>query len=203
MSRFIAGFLSVMAMTLVVQGQIIDPISISGDSLAVNPARPTTADPIVFSIIIPNWDCCTRYHYDSTAVYVSDTQIILSYQYELPQNCPMIMCIDVDKVLRYKSSPLPAGKYAVYESRQLYCAGPICPVAMMMPVKIGEITVSTASRVVFAPKSSIDTRRSSAGISSQLFTLRGEAVRQGSKSVKPVGIYIKSQTIKSNSVIVR
>ncbi|HUI91818.1 MAG TPA: hypothetical protein VLX68_06170 [Chitinivibrionales bacterium] len=119
------------------------------DSLSVSPPHPTTADKITFTIIIPNWDCCTRYTWDSTAVaVVNDTELLLSYQYNLPQMCPMIACMDIDKLLPFHSAPLKAGTYAVYELRAPLCTTQICPAIAFMPVKIGSVTVTPSTGIV-------------------------------------------------------
>ncbi|HMD67414.1 MAG TPA: hypothetical protein VKF42_00955 [Chitinivibrionales bacterium] len=113
----------------------------AADSLAVDPLHPTTADPITFTIIIPNWDCCTQYANDSTVTLWGDTGVLLTYTYNLPQVCPMIACLNVDKDLVYKSAPLKAGTYSVYELREILCTTGVCPDIAFAPVKIGAVTV--------------------------------------------------------------
>jgi hypothetical protein len=120
----------------------------SADSLAVSPSRPTTTDRITFTIIIPKWDCCTIYANDSNVTLWGDTGVLLPYTSNLPQVCTMIACINVEKKLVYKSAPLKAGTYAVYELRELLCTTKICPAIAFMPVKIGSVTVTPSAGVV-------------------------------------------------------
>ena len=124
--------------------------SSAADSLAVDPPHPTTADQITFTIIIPNWDCCTQYANDSAVTLWGDTGVLLTYTYNLPQVCPMIACLNVERKLVYKSAPLKAGTYAVYELRELSCTNNICPPIPIafLPVKIGSVTVTQSAGVV-------------------------------------------------------
>ena len=112
------------------------------DSLSVTPAHPTIVDSIRLTIIIPNWDCCTQYPYDSTLVTaLGDTAVMLSYQYRMPNVCPAIACIDVPKLLGFKSKPLPAGTYSVWETKQLVCTPPLLCAVLPIIQKIGKFTV--------------------------------------------------------------
>lgn len=120
----------------------------AADSLVVNPVQPTVADSITLTIVIPNWDCCTQYTFDSTlAPLEGDTAVLLSYQHYLPAVCPTIACPDVPKLLKFKRAPLPAGTYAVYESAQTQCVTNVCPALVLAPVKIGSFTVSASTGI--------------------------------------------------------
>jgi hypothetical protein len=161
----------------------------AADSLVVKPARPTTADSIRLTIVIPIWDCCTHYTYDSTsALLVGDTEILLSYQHYLPKICPMIACIDIPLQLAFKRAPLHAGKYAVYESAQVQCTSTVCPQLIMAPVKIGEFTVQTSAVVSPGPAKPGLRPAGYAASRAAVYNVRGELVDGAART--PRGIYI-------------
>jgi hypothetical protein len=174
MSRFVLCLLVALSAALSTAGQ-----TVVGDSLAVAPVHPTSADRITFNLIIKNWDCCTQYTYDSTATFMADTQILLSYQYNLPQVCAMIACINVPKVLVYKSAPLKAGIYGVYESKSVRCTTQLCPLLampIMAPVRIGEVTVSRSTGIVRQTFAVSPVDRKSQNAAGEIYNARGERV---------------------------
>jgi hypothetical protein len=161
----------------------------TSDSLVVKPAHPTTADSIRLTIVIPNWDCCTRYTYDSTlAPLVGDSEILLSYQHYLPQICPMIACLDVPRLLAFKRAPLAAGTYVVYESAQLQCTTQVCPQYILAPVKIGKFVVQPSTRVVSGLPGQGRVAANARDATMAVFNVRGELVRQETRM--PRGVYI-------------
>jgi len=150
-------FLFFFALALVV----VRP-SIAADSLVVSPPNPTIMDSIRLSIVMKNWDCCTRYSYDSTAAILSNDSII-TLAFKVPE---IVMCVDTlclpgkpgypgFPVLTYKSGPLPAGNYSVYEVESPACTtGQACPQASLVVIQtlIGKFTVSQSAAVVFHQK---------------------------------------------------
>jgi hypothetical protein len=156
---------------------------IAADSLIVTPAKPTTANSLTLTIDIPNWNCCMQYYHDSTLVgTLGDTALLLVYGYYQPQVCPMIACMDIDKLLNYHRGPLAAGKYSVYEAAQPYCGvGVPCQTLVAIPLKkIGEFTV-THSTAALVPARSI---RSSVNSNAKMhaYDIRGRAVSSNALS---------------------
>ena len=160
----------------------------AADSLIVKPAHPTTGDSLRLTIVIPFWDCCTHYTWDSTSAPLSgNNEVLLSYQHYLPKFCPEIACIEMPMLLPFKRGPLPRGTYEVYESAQEQCTTLVCPGAIIAPVKIGEFTVQavTAANPYRTPGTAMPfayTGRSS------VYNIRGELVTQASRGYK--GIYM-------------
>ena len=177
--------------------------SSAADSLAVDLPHPTTADPITFTIIIPNWDCCTQYTWDSTVVApMGDTGVLLTYTYNLPKVCPMMACINVPKQLVYKSAPLAAGTYSVYEIR-VECTNNICPPAPVafLPVKIGSVTVTPSTGIVDRPHRATLAASQETSASGKIYDVRGvlvssSAVRAG---LRAPGVYL----VKNGSQVLK
>jgi len=177
----------------------------SAASLSVSPSHPTAADKITFTIIIPNWDCCTRYTWDSTAVAaMGDTALLLTYQYNLPQVCPMIACLDVDKLLRYNSAPLRTGTYAVYELRELLCTTQICPDIAFMPVKIGSVTVTTSAGVVNRLHRAPIAANAGTSASGKMYDVRGILVSSSTTHavLRAPGVYLVKNGSQMSRTIV-
>ena len=190
MLKFLIGALMTVGLITAAGAQVVIG---TGDSLAVVPAHPTTKDRISLDVIITNWDCCTQYTYDSTVAIVNDTELLVSYQYNIPQVCPLIACINANKVLTYKSAPLTAGTYAVYESRQVLCTTQICPqlaMPILAPVKIGSFVVTSttgvadrlASRTFSQPKNSLGALA--------CFNARGERLAATPRNGRANGVYV-------------
>jgi hypothetical protein len=176
----------------------------SADSLAVSPSRPTAADPITFTIIIPNWDCCTIYANDSNVTLWGDTGILLPYTYNLPQVCTMIACINVEKKLVYKSAPLKAGAYAVYELRELLCTTHICPDIAFMPVKIGSVTVTPSAGIVNRPPRAPVAASLGTGTSGKIYDVRGVLVSSSAlrAGFRAPGVYLVKNGPQTSRTVV-
>lgn len=162
------------------------------DSLSVSPAQPTTSDSVRITIVIPNWNCCTQYIYDSTLVtLVGDTAIMLYYQYLTPSTCPMVTCPNLPKLLAFKRGPLHAGKYSVWETKQLTCTPPLLCAPLPVIQKIGEFTVTGQSSVAFrqAPMP-LETAGKTPG-NERIYNIRGALVSMsnGNTPKKMSGIY--------------
>jgi hypothetical protein len=178
----------------------------AADSLAVAPPHPTTADRITFTIIIPNWDCCTQYNWDSTVVApMGDTGVLLTYTYNLPQVCPMtlIACINIPKQLVYKSAPLAAGTYSVYEIR-VQCTNNICPPVPVafLPVRIGSVTVTPSTGIVILPHRAPIASGSGINASGKIYDVRGVLVSSSAihAGLRTPGVYLVkngSQTLRT------
>jgi hypothetical protein len=125
--------------------------SIAADSLVVSPQHPTTSDSISLSIFAKDWNCCTQFLYDSTAVtLLNGATITLGFTANLPVPC-WCPSNPATRVLTYKRGPLPAGNYSVYEQYQS-CTGQVCS-DVIMQVLIGTFTVSqrAADSLVVSP----------------------------------------------------
>lgn len=197
-ANFLSAIVLIAVLSFVAQ-------SSAADSLTVAPPHPTTADRITFTIIIPNWDCCTQYANDSAVTLWGDTGVLLPYTYNLPQVCPMIACLNVEKKLVYKSAPLKAGTYSVYELRELLCTTNICPAIAFMPVKIGSVTVmrsaGVADRLHRAPfAASLGT-----STSGRIYDVRGSLISSSgtNANVRTPGVYfVKNGPQSTRAVIV-
>jgi hypothetical protein len=179
--------------------------SSAADSLAVNPPHPTTADPITLTIIIPNWDCCTQYANDSAVTPWGDTGVLLTYTYNLPQVCPMIACLNVEKKLVYKSAPLKAGTYSVYELRELLCTTKICPAIAFMPVKIGSVKVTPSAGIVNRPPRAPVAAGVTNGVSEKIYNVKGVLVSSSAShaGLRAHGIYlVRNGSQTSRKIIV-
>lgn len=163
-------FLCAIAFLLVIASS-----SRASDSLSVSPAHPTTADSIRLDIIIPNWNCCTRYYEDSVASLVSDTMIELLYQYETPVVCPLMACIVGGYSLPYKSGPLAAGTYAVYEFSSQRCTTS-CPPIAFIPERIGSFTVTKPTIVAHQLNGIASIASAGPRSMAACYTIRGELI---------------------------
>ena len=128
------------------------------DSLVVSPPGPTTSDSISLSILARDWNCCTQFIYDSTAVTLfNDSTITLRFTF-VPGLCPCPINpvnspLTVTAVLRYKRGPLPAGNYSVFEVESQSCiTGQICT-NLVVQASIGKFTVSQPAATIFHQES--------------------------------------------------
>jgi hypothetical protein len=113
------------------------------DSVWTEPAQPTTRDSVTFHLFLENNCCCTQYHGET--VVVEDTVIYLSYEFDT-RNCAACMCFAQGSWATFESDRLSAATYGVYNAGQVYCPpGEICPLGMLVPVRVGELTVSEPS----------------------------------------------------------
>ncbi len=196
-----AGFLSAAILMAIMSFAVR---SSATDSLAVDPLHPTTADPITFTIIIPNWDCCTQYANDSTVTLLGDTGVLLTYTYNQPQVCPMIACLNVDKDLVYKSAPLKAGTYSVYEQRELLCTTGICPDIAFILVKIGTVTVTPPTGIVNPPHRAPVAISLGTSTSGKIYDVRGVLVSSSAAraGLRAPGVYLVKNGSQMSRTIV-
>jgi len=112
------------------------------DTVTVTPQKPTSKDSLHFDLFTLLWDCCTQYY--KKTVSVSDTMIVLSFEYSDINTCE---CIVAGSHTVFACGPQKAGKYAIYKAPSIYCPTPPCPVAVLRPVRVGEIVVSAPSAI--------------------------------------------------------
>jgi hypothetical protein len=174
--------------------------SIAGDSLNVSPLHPMTSDSIKLSIIPGSQECCSRYFHDSAAITpFNDSTITLVYS--VPQ---ILICVDTfcipgmpgypaKAILRYKTGPLPAGKYTVYaQSQPQLCGDPDCSDAIRtIPAFVGTFTVSKPNAMLYRKKSIPleDIGKMSGNV--RVYNIRGDIVslnRPGASKRTP-GVY--------------
>ena len=115
------------------------------DTVYVNPLYPTTSDSLHFTLYNAYHCCATIYRGNS--VSVSDTIIYLSYTYD-DTLCPYIDCFAAGSETNFSSKPLTAGTYGIYKVESYYCPpGRACPLFLLMPTRVGTVTVSPAASV--------------------------------------------------------
>ena len=116
------------------------------DTVYVTPHHPTTSDSLYF-ILYNAYRCCGTI-YRGNSVSVSDTTIYLSYTYD-DTLCPYVNCFAAGSETNFSSKPIPAGRYAIYKVESLYCPpGRACPLFLLMPERVGTVTVSPAASVL-------------------------------------------------------
>jgi hypothetical protein len=121
--------------------------SIAADSLVVSPSHPTIMDSIRLNILARDWNCCTQFSYDSTAVILlNDLTITLSFTTVSPPIVCWCPSNPVTPVLTYKRGLLPARNYSVYEQYQS-CTGQVCS-NLVVQTLIGTFTVSEPTATV-------------------------------------------------------
>jgi hypothetical protein len=117
-----------------------------GHSVTYTPQTPTAKDSLFFHLYSISLGCCTQIYNQN--VQVSDTNIYLSYAY---YNNPLVdcMCSVAGKTVDFKSGPIKAGKYAIYDAASIYCPpGTACPLLAILPLRVGQITVGPASGIL-------------------------------------------------------
>jgi hypothetical protein len=117
-----------------------------GHSVTYTPQTPTTKDSLFFHLYSISLGCCTQIYNQN--VQVSDTTIYLSYAY---YDNPLIdcMCSVAGKTVDFKTGPIKAGKYAIYDATSIYCPpGTACPLLAILPQLVGQITVTSSSGVL-------------------------------------------------------
>jgi len=156
-------------------------VAAAADSVWTEPARPTTRDSITFHLFLENNCCCTQYY--GSNVVVDDSVIYLSYEFDT-RNCMLCDCFAAGSWTIFESAPLAAGSYAIYNAGQVYCPpGEICPLGIMLPVRVGEITVRAP--VSTARRPSLSTRIAAGSVT--LYTLDGRPVNGKTPSGVVVG----------------
>ena len=114
-----------------------------GHSVQCTPTTPTTKDSLFFSLYSINYECCTKIY--DTSVQVSDTSINLSYAYNPFSSC---MCYLAGERIAFKTGPLKAGKYAIYDVARIYCPpDSVCSQLEIMPLRVGQITVTAGTGI--------------------------------------------------------
>jgi hypothetical protein len=121
---------------------VVNSIVALKDTVTVTPQKPTTKDSLHFDLFNASLDCCTQYH--NNQVTVTDTVIMLSFQYLNAGNC---RCIIAGSHTPFACGPQKAGKFAIYKAQSIYCATPPCPLVAgpIQLVRVGEVVVSSTS----------------------------------------------------------
>jgi hypothetical protein len=117
----------------------------AADSVVVTPPKPNTGDSLHIDLFSAS-RCCASVYYQ-TLISVSDTTIVLSYQYD-DSLCAIVRCFVAGDHLQYATGPVAAGRYGIYESSSQYCRGPICALGPIMFTRVGEVTVSRPTSVI-------------------------------------------------------
>lgn len=126
------------------------PGPLPSDSVTVTPASPTTMDSLDFLLFGANLSCAGTVHND-TVFLVNDTCINLSFSYE---ECTTCDCLSMGRWIPFHSKPLKAGTYGIYDAQTfyVYCPpGAVCltpPGPVMIPVRVGQVTVRASAAVV-------------------------------------------------------
>lgn len=124
----------------------------SNDTVTVTPQKPTFLDSLHFDLYNASHCCCTQYY--SKNVSVSDTTIMLSFQYD-DSLCMLCLCLAAGSHTQFASGPQKAGKYGIYKAESMYCPpGQVCPLGPVMIKRVGEVTVYAPTSAV-REKSSI------------------------------------------------
>ena len=114
------------------------------DTAYVSPKKPTTKDSLSFDLFNAGLNCCVNVVNQN--VSVSDTMIVLSFQYNdsFIGPCPF----PVRREVSFACGPQKTGNYALYKSQGKYC--PTCSLTGP-PIRVGQVEVSPASLTVFSP----------------------------------------------------
>jgi hypothetical protein len=128
---------------LVASFSVVNSFVALKDTVTVTPKSPTTKDSLHFDLFNASLDCCTQYH--NNQVTVTDTVIMLSFQYLNAGNC---RCLIAGSHTTFACGPQKAGKFAIYKVQSIYCPpGQVCPLAPgpIQLVRVGEVVVSSTS----------------------------------------------------------
>jgi hypothetical protein len=119
-----------------------------GDSVYTVPARPTVKDPITYNFYDVSSCCCAEFV--NPTVMVQDTIVYLSFSVNTDP-CQLCRCLVPGAWNAFKGGTLKAGKYAIYRMETFYCPpGRVCPAIIMLPVRIGQVTVMGTTGAIVA-----------------------------------------------------
>jgi len=115
-----------------------------GDSVYTVPAHPTQNDSITYNFYDSDACCCALFV--NPAVMVQDTMVLLSFSVNSTP-CQTCRCVDAaGKSYSFKGGRLKAGRYGIYRQEGIYCPpGQACPPIAFLPVKIGEVVVTSTA----------------------------------------------------------
>jgi len=152
-----------------------NPVITLRDTVLVLPPNPTAKDSLTFNLYLADACCCSGIYKQS--VSVSDTIIYLSY--EIDNNpCMLCDCMAAGKTIVFKSKPLKAGSYAIYEAPSTYCPpNQPCPYLSIMPVRVGSVRVSgaTSAEGLSMPRASVVGPQGTAASASR-YDIRGRLI---------------------------
>jgi hypothetical protein len=109
------------------------------------PAKPTTNDSITYHFYDKNMCCGTQFVNPSVSVF--DTQVYLGFSANTTP-CQFVKCFVAGAGYDFKVGKLKAGKYGIYKAETFYCTTKVCPMIAIMPVRIGEVVVTTPLAIV-------------------------------------------------------
>jgi hypothetical protein len=115
-----------------------------GATVTTTPASPTSQDSITYHFY-DNAMCCGT-QFVNPSVSVSDTQIFLNFSANTAP-CAYIDCFVAGAGYDFKGGKLKAGKYAIYKAETYYCTTNVCPQIVIMPVRIGQVIVTSTGVV--------------------------------------------------------
>ena len=131
---------------LVVAGGYTSALAALSDTVTVTPQKPSTKDSLHFDLFNATWNCCTQYYQKTVAV--SDTMIVLSFQYSDQNLCN---CFAAGSRTTFACGPQKAGKYGIYQAPAIYCATPPCPLGVIRMTHVGEVIVADEAKIVPSP----------------------------------------------------
>jgi hypothetical protein len=141
------------------------------DTVYVTPPNPTAKDSLHFDLFNANLDCCTQYY--NKNVSVSDTTIVLSFEYVTNPACA---CLVAGSHTAFACGPQKVGRYAIYKEQGIYCATPPCPLVPgpIQLVRVGQVVVGgTAvagpSAFASAPGNGLDLRQEKGSVQMKYF----------------------------------
>jgi hypothetical protein len=134
----------------------IAQFSAAGDSVFTTPTHPTIKDSITYTFLDSDACCCAEFV--NPSVFVSDTIVYLSFSVNTAP-CQTCKCLVAGTRHSFAGGPLNTGKYGIYREQSFYCPpGTMCPLIAILPIRIGEVTVSSSTAAgeieQFAPRKS-------------------------------------------------
>jgi hypothetical protein len=113
------------------------------DSVSVTPKNPTTKDSITYNFFDADACCCAAFV--DPAVIVQDNIVYLLFSVNTAP-CMVCLCAGAGKWNAFKGGRLKTGRYDIYKQENIYCPpGQACPAIIMLPVKIGEVVVTSTA----------------------------------------------------------
>ena len=148
----------------------------SNDTVTVSPQKPTFLDSLHFDLYNASRCCCTRYY--SKNVSVTDTTIMLSFQYD-DSLCMLCDCLVAGNHTQFACGSQKAGKYGIYKAESMYCPpGTVCPLGPVMIKRVGEVTVYAPTSAVIETHPSVahSTRASVKAQNGIMYSLDGKVL---------------------------
>ncbi len=120
---------------------VVSALQALTDTVYVTPQKPTVKDSLHFDLFNSSFNCCTQYF--NKSVSVSDTVIMLSFEYLDSNKCA---CLVAGSHTAFACGPQKAGTYAIYKEQSVYCPpGQICPLGVIRSMRVGEVVVTATT----------------------------------------------------------